>query len=96
MVEVYDRRPVQANELLRIQFRFKRPNTLPQQVPLAGSMQTDITISGLDPLDVTHRHHRSREGPVLCREDGQGIFPGGFFRHVHDKREDEQLRTSPD
>jgi hypothetical protein len=59
MVEVYDRRPVQANECLRIQFRFKRPNTLPQQVPLAASVQTHVVIGGFDPLDVTHRDDRS-------------------------------------
>ena len=69
---------MRANELLRIQFRFKRPNTLPQQVLLAAGVQTHVIIGSFNPPDLTHlllQLRVLRFRLLQYRGAGVGVFP---------------------
>lgn len=60
MVNVYDRRPMQPDELFGVQFRLERSNALAQQVFLPRGMQTHVVSCCFNPFDVIDRDHRAR------------------------------------
>ena len=87
-VQLYNRRAMDALELLRVELPFEVTHRLAQQMRGAAHVQPHVIIGGLDPVDlfdVDEKHapagfnHQPPQVRLVVRGRGGGGFAGGLF-----------------